>query len=182
MSGDGVAIRLTNNATVRSARCHIPLYVGICVQPYCGQHRWAGRHKTSDRPRKQKPRVSGALTGATEGLGGRGRPAVIRATTAPRSRSHRKPKSGARGVPAIPQRRSPRTPPSPGPHQYVREHSFRKMAKGCQETKSSAAANRDFTISDRVRLHCPSLFVQAIDGYSRCRCLPRNSRRICPSP
>ena len=39
VSGDGVAVRLPNNATLRSVRRHIPLYVGICVQPYCGQHR-----------------------------------------------------------------------------------------------------------------------------------------------
>ena len=119
VSGDGVAIRLPNNATVRSARRHIPLYVGICAQPYCGQHRWAGRHKTSDRPRKQKPRVSGALTGATEGLGGEGGPLSLeqqqRRDLVPIENGN----SGVRGVPAIPQRRSPRTPPSPGPHRYV---------------------------------------------------------------
>ena len=39
VSGDGVAVRLPNKATLRSVRRHIPLYVGICVQPYCGQHR-----------------------------------------------------------------------------------------------------------------------------------------------
>ena len=59
VSGDGVAIRLPNNATVRSARRHIPLYVGICVQPYCGQHRWARRHKTSDRKKTKAPRERG---------------------------------------------------------------------------------------------------------------------------
>jgi hypothetical protein len=28
-----------NSATLQSLRRHIPLYVGICVQPYCGQDR-----------------------------------------------------------------------------------------------------------------------------------------------
>jgi hypothetical protein len=37
--GGWVAVRLPNNPKVRSMCGHIPLYVGICVQPYCGQHR-----------------------------------------------------------------------------------------------------------------------------------------------
>ena len=66
VSGDEVA-RLPNNATLRPARRHIPFYVGICVQPIAANIVGRG-------DRKQKPRVSGALTGATEGLGGEGGP------------------------------------------------------------------------------------------------------------
>ena len=39
VSGDEVAIRLPNNAKGTISASSIPLYDGICVQPYCGQHR-----------------------------------------------------------------------------------------------------------------------------------------------
>ena len=70
------AMRLPNHATIRSVRRHVPLYVGICVSPIAANIVAPAQHK--NRPRKQKPRVSGALTGATEGLAGAGGPLSLK--------------------------------------------------------------------------------------------------------
>jgi hypothetical protein len=91
------------------------------------------QHK--NRPRKQKPRVSGALTGATEGLGGEGGPLSLKQ---PRHRDlvrKENPTARVRGIPAIP-RRSPRTPFPRSPPVWMNGR-LERWRKGVRKQKRS---------------------------------------------
>ena len=131
VSGDGVAVRLPNNPTVRSVRRHIHCTSVYVCSPIAANI-VGGRHKTSDRPQQQKPRVSGALTWATEGLGARAARCHQSNNNAAISFPSKTKTAEGEAFPPSPNGARPalRLPPVPT---GMGERSFRKMAKGRQE-------------------------------------------------
>src|SRR5215813_8479082 len=81
------------------------------------------------------PLARGFNSGRLRGLGGVGGPLSLkqhqRREVVPKNETAR-----VRGVPAIP-RRSPRTPPSPGPHRYVVNIRLGRWRKGGTRQKNS---------------------------------------------